>query len=122
MKYFTKDHEWVEVDGDVANIGISKYAADELGDITYVELPAVGTDLIVGDAIGVVESVKAASDIYAPVSGTVVEANSTLEDDPGLMNSAAEAEGWICKIENVDPNELKELMDEDAYSEFLSNK
>lgn len=119
---FTKEHEWVEADGDLAVIGISKYAADELGDITYVELPADGTDLIVGDALGVVESVKAASDIYAPISGTVVQSNSVLEDDPGLINTSAEKDGWICKIENFDPNEMNELMDENAYSEFLKQK
>lgn len=119
MKYYSKEHEWARIDGEVAVIGISEHAAHELGDITYVELPAEDADLIVGDALGVVESVKAASDVYAPISGTVCEVNSELEDDPGLINSSAEDKGWICKIENFDLAELEELMDEKAYAKYL---
>ena len=122
MKYFSKDHEWVVVDGDTVLIGISKFAADELGDITYVELPEKGCDLGVGDVLGVVESVKAASDIYSPVKGSVCEINEALEDDPGIINSSPEQDGWICKIENFDPNDLKEMMDEKAYAEYLKEQ
>ena len=118
-KYFTKDHEWVKVDGDEAVIGISTYAARELGDITYVELPKEDSDVIVGDTIGVVESVKAASDVYSPVSGTVSSVNKALDDDPGIINHSPEERGWICKLENIDLAELEELMDETAYAKFL---
>ncbi len=120
MKYYSKDHEWVEVNGDEeAVIGITEYAANELGDITYVELPPVEEDLIVGDTLGVVESVKAASDVYAPVSGTVSAVNEKLEDDPGLINSSSEDEGWICKLENIDMAEIEELMSEADYQKYL---
>jgi len=119
MKYYSKEHEWVEVEGDIATIGITKYAADELGDITYVELPQEDSDVIVGDVLGVVESVKAASDVYSPISGTVASANSDLDDDPSLVNSAPEGKGWICKLENIDLAELEELMDEKAYAKYL---
>ena len=119
MKRYTEDHEWVEIDGDIGVVGITQHAAAELGDITFVELPEVGTDLIVGDTLAVVESVKAASDIYSPVSGTVKEANTTLDDDPGVINSSAEGEGWICKLENCDIAEVEELMDEKAYLKYI---
>ncbi len=119
MKYFTKDHEWVIVDGDEAIIGISAHAAEELGDLTYVELPEVGADVIVGDTLGSVESVKAASDIYAPISGTVMAVNTNLEDDPSILNQAAETDGWICRLENIDLTELDELMSEDKYMKFI---
>lgn len=119
MKYYSKDHECVWLDGEVACVGISKHAADELGDITYVELPEVGQDLIVGDTLGVVESVKAASDVYAPISGTVFAINERLEEDPGILNSSPEEEGWICKLDNIDHDELEELMDEKAYAKYL---
>ena len=119
-KYFTKDHEWVRIDGDDAVIGISTYAAKELGDITYVELPKEGADVIVGDTIGVVESVKAASDVYSPISGTVCSVNKALDDDPGIINHSPEEKGWICKLENIDLVELEDLMDEAAYEKFLA--
>jgi len=118
-KKYTKDHEWVVVEGDVATVGITEHAAKELGDITFVELPGIDTDLIVGDTLGVVESVKAASDIYSPVSGTVSAVNKELEESPEMINDSAEKEGWICKISNVDPEEVSGLMDEKAYSEFV---
>ena len=120
-KKYTKEHEWVVVDGDVATVGISEHAAKELGDITFVELPELETDLIIGDSFGVVESVKAASDIYSPVSGTVVAVNKELLDSPEIINDSAEKNGWICKIGNVDPEELNNLMDEAAYAEYLSS-
>lgn len=119
MKYYSADHECVWLEGEVAYVGISKHAAEELGDITYVELPSVGQDLILGDTLGVVESVKAASDVYAPVSGTVIAVNDRLVDDPGLINNSAEEEGWICKLDNIDHDELDELMNEEAYEKYL---
>ena len=121
MRKFTEDHEWVEIDGDIAYVGITGHAADELGDITFVELPEIGTDVIVGDVLGVVESVKAASDIYAPISGTVKEVNVELDDDPGMINTSAEEKGWICKLENYDISEMDILMDEDAYKKYLKD-
>ena len=121
MRNYTKDHEWVQVEDDLAVVGISEHAAKELGDITFVELPDVGTDFIVGDVLAVVESVKAASDTYAPISGTVKEANVSLEDDPGLINQSSEEKGWICKLENFDIAEVEDLMDEEAYQKFLQD-
>ena len=121
MKRYTKKHEWVELEGDIALVGISKHAADELGDITFVELPAIGTDVIVGDPVTVVESVKAASDIYAPVSGTVKEVNISLEEDPGTINSSPEEEGWIYKLDNIDISEIDDLMDKAAYDKYLES-
>ncbi len=118
-RHYTKDHEWVSVDGEEAVIGISNFAAKELGDITYVELPKEGSDVIVGDTIGVVESVKAASDVYSPISGTVISVNKALDDDPGIINHSPEERGWICKLDNIDLDELEELMDEAAYAKFL---
>ena len=118
-KHYTKDHEWVKVEGDDVVIGISEHAAKELGDITYVELPKEDADVIVGDSIGVVESVKAASDVYSPVSGTVVAVNKALDDDPGIINASPEERGWICKLANIDLAELEDLMDEAAYEKYL---
>ena len=119
MRYYSEDHEWVEVSGEDATIGISEYAANELGDITYVDLPHEDDDFIVGDILGVVESVKAASDIYSPISGTVTAVNDALEDDPGLINSSPEDKGWICKLTNIDSSELDDMMNAAAYAKFL---
>lgn len=119
MRYYSEDHEWVEVNGDTATVGISEYAANELGDITYVELPNEEDDFIVGDVLGVVESVKAAADIYSPISGTVKAVNEALEDDPGLINSSPEEKGWICRLSNIDSSELDDMMNESAYEKFL---
>lgn len=121
MKYYSKDHEWVKAIGEEAYIGVSEFAAKELGDITFVELPDLGKDLIVGDVLGVVESVKAASDVFSPISGTVTEVNMELDDDPGRINTSAEEDGWICKLENIDLGELEDLMDEKAYQKFLKS-
>ena len=118
-KYYAKSHEWVIVDGDEATVGISAYAADELGDITYVELPKEDSDIIVGDIIGNVESVKAASEVFAPISGTVTEINHELDDDPGIVNRSPEDRGWFFKLENIDLTELEDLMDEAAYQKYL---
>ncbi|MBR2365062.1 MAG: glycine cleavage system protein GcvH [Lentisphaeria bacterium] len=118
-KYYSKTHEWVSVDGDEAVIGISAYAAEMLGDISYAEIPEEGTDLIVGDTVGDVESVGESREVYSPISGTVIEVNSRLEDDPGLISGDPEGKGWICKLDNIDLDELEELMDEAAYAKYL---
>ncbi|HEX9904399.1 MAG TPA: glycine cleavage system protein GcvH [Propylenella sp.] len=117
---FTKDHEWVAVDGETATVGISAYAADQLGDVVYVELPAVGRMVKKGDAAAVVESVKAASDVYSPVSGEVTETNAALTDNPQTVNEAAESGGWFMKLKIADKSELDGLLDEKAYRDFLT--
>jgi glycine cleavage system H protein len=118
-KFFTKEHEWVEIDGKQATVGISKHAAHELGDITYVELPQMGKIVKQFETLAGIESVKAASDIYSPVSGKVLQVNDKLEDTPELVNESAEDAGWICKLELAGEGELGSLMDAAAYDEFL---
>jgi glycine cleavage system H protein len=122
MKRYTKTHEWIEVDGDEATMGITAHAAKELGDITYVESPSKGYDMIMGDKVGMLESVKAASDIYAPTSGTIISINKRLGDDPGLVNRSPEGEGWIFKLTNIDFVECETLMDKEAYDKMLKEK
>jgi glycine cleavage system H protein len=119
MKKYTKEHEWVEIKGVEAIVGITAHAAKELGDITFVEMPPEGTDLIVGDVLGTIESVKAASDIYAPVSGTVCSINKDLEEEPAIVNNSPEGKGWICRLDNIDLVELEELMSEEQYEKYL---
>jgi glycine cleavage system H protein len=119
-RYFTKDHEWIDVDGDVGTVGITDYAQGQLGDITFVELPEVGASVAQGGAVSVVDSVKAASDVYSPVSGTVTEINGELEGVPELVNSDAEASGWLFRLTLSDPGELDELMDRAAYDEYAA--
>jgi glycine cleavage system H protein len=119
MIRYTKEHEWVNIEGTTAAVGISHHAQEALGDITFVELPAVGKVLKAGDAVGVVESVKAASDIYSPISGTVSEVNSNLDGAPELINQSPEANGWICKLINITAADADKLMDEAAYQAFL---
>ncbi len=119
-RYFTEDHEWVDVDGDIGTVGISEYAQSQLGDIVFVDVPEDGKALSKGDEAAVVESVKAASDVYSPVSGNVLEGNSQLADDPSLVNSDAEGEGWFFKITLSDPSERETLMDETAYEAFVA--
>ena len=118
--YFTQDHEWIAVDGDSATVGITDYAQAQLGDVVFVEVPPVGTEVAKGKEAAVVESVKAASDVYAPVSGTVTEANSALEADPALVNTSPEGEGWFFKLKLANPGELEGLMDETAYKAFVA--
>ena len=118
-KFFTKEHEWVEVVGEQATVGISEHAAHELGDITYVELPKIGKSVKQFDTLAAIESVKAASDIYAPLSGKVAEVNDALDEAPELVNQGAEAQGWICKLEGFDSAELSALMNAAAYAEYL---
>jgi glycine cleavage system H protein len=118
---YTKEHEWVRIDGELAAMGISDHAQEQLGDVVFVELPAIGKRVARGDALAVVESVKAASDVYAPVGGEVVEVNEPLNDDPALVNSGAESTGWFCKLRLADPAELEQLMDADAYQAYLAS-
>ena len=115
---YTEDHEWITVDGDVGTIGISPYAAKALGDVVFVELPDVGTELDKGDEAAVVESVKAASEVYAPIGGEVIEVNTVLEDAPETVNASADGDGWFLKIKIADAGELDGLMDAAAYAEF----
>jgi glycine cleavage system H protein len=116
---FTKDHEWVELDGEVATVGITAYAAEQLGDVVFVETPEVGRRVKAGDAFAVVESVKAASDVYAPISGEVVEANGQVSDAPETVNAAPEGAGWFAKLKIANPAELDQLMDRAAYEAYL---
>ena len=118
-KYYTKEHEWVEIDGTQATVGISAHAAKELGDITYVELPQIGKMVKQFGSLAGIESVKAASDIYAPVSGKVIQVNDKLDDTPELVNQGAESQGWICKLDGVDASETGALMDATAYAAYL---
>lgn len=114
--YFTEDHEWISLDGDIATVGITNHAQEQLGDLVFVELPDTGSTVSKGDDAVVVESVKAASDVYAPVSGEITETNSSLDDDPNIVNNAAQSEGWLFKMKMSDKSELDGLMDEAAYN------
>ncbi len=117
--YFTTDHEWISVEGGSATVGITDYAQAQLGDVVFVEVPPVGTRVAKGKEAAVVESVKAASDVYAPVSGEVTEGNGALEADPALVNSSPEGDGWFFKLTLNDPTELDGLMDATAYKAFV---
>jgi glycine cleavage system H protein len=119
MRYYTKDHEWVDVDGVTATVGITDYAQGQLGDVVFVELPEAGRSVSAGKEAAVVESVKAASEVYAPVSGTVTEANPALADTPDLVNSSPEGDGWFFRLTLSDSAELDGLMDEGAYKAFV---
>jgi len=116
---FTKDHEWVELAGDVATIGITAYAAEQLGDVVFVEVPEAGKTVKAGDQFAVVESVKAASDVYAPVSGQVVEGNPALSDTPETVNASPEAAGWFARLKVANPADVEALMDRAAYEAYL---
>ncbi|MCW2284767.1 glycine cleavage system H protein [Rhodoblastus acidophilus] len=119
---FTKDHEYIVVDGDIGAVGITDYAQGQLGDVVFVELPAVGKQTKTGEQAGVVESVKAASDVFAPISGEVVEVNTALEDNPALVNEDAQGKGWFYKVKIADPAELDKLLDEAAYKALLDSQ
>jgi glycine cleavage system H protein len=119
-RYFTQDHEWIDVDGSSGTVGITDYAQSQLGDITYVDLPAAGSAVKKGDAPCVVDSVKAASDVYSPVSGTVSDINEALEGEPELVNTDAEKSGWLFRLELSDPGELDGLMDRAAYDAYVA--
>ena len=119
-KHYTKEHEWITVDGDIATVGITNHAQEQLGDVVFVELPAIGKTVIKGGDAAVVESVKAASEVYAPVSGAVVEVNKELEGDPALVNREAEGAAWFMKVKLKDKAELADLMDKAAYDKFVA--
>ena len=117
---YTKEHEWARLDGDTATVGLSNYAQEQLGDIVYIDLPDQGTALEKGAEAAVVESVKAASEVYTPVSGEVTEANAALTDDPAKVNGDAEGEGWLFKIKVAEPGQLDDLMDAAAYKDYVA--
>ena len=119
---YTKQHEWVDVKGDAATIGITDYAQQELGDVVFVELPKPGASVTAGKSFGTVESVKAVSEIYSPVSGEVVEANAALHDTPEKINSDPHGAAWLVKVRLANPTELKDLMDATAYEAFIADK
>jgi glycine cleavage system H protein len=119
-RYFTEDHEWIDIDGDIATVGITEYAQGQLGDIVFVDVPDEGREFSRGDEAAVVESVKAASDVYAPVSGEVIEGNPALVANPALVNEEPEGDGWFFKLRLADPGELDGLMDEAKYADFVS--
>jgi glycine cleavage system H protein len=118
---YTSEHEWIRLDGDVATVGISAYAQEQLGDVVYVELPEVGRAVAAGDDMAVVESVKAASEVYAPVEGEVAAVNNDLADKPELINDDAEGAGWFVRLKGVDASALDGLMDADAYAKYLQS-
>ena len=117
--YFTREHEWISVDGDIATVGISNHAQEQLGDIVFAEVPETGRRLSKGQEAAVVESVKAASDVYAPVSGEVIEGNQAVADDPALVNSDPEGDGWFFKLKLDNPGELDGMIDEGAYRDWV---
>jgi glycine cleavage system H protein len=119
MIKYTPDHEWLNIDGDVATIGITRYAADQLGDLVYVELPDVGAVFDKGADAATVESVKAASEVYAPLEGEIVAVNEALSDDPSLINSDPAGKGWMFKMKLADPSAAEALLDEDAYTKLI---
>jgi len=120
--YYTQEHEWIRVEGDQATVGITDFAQGQLGDIVFVELPEAGRQVTKGSEAAVVESVKAASDVYAPVSGEVTEANPALADDPSLVNTAPEGDGWFFRLRLADAGELEGLMDAEAYKRFCDSQ
>lgn len=120
-RYFSQEHEWIEIEGDLGTVGITDYAQGQLGDITFVDLPEAGAAFGKGDSVAVVDSVKAASDVYTPVSGTIAEANSALSDEPELVNTQAETGGWLFRVTLSDASELEALMDETAYKQYVES-
>ncbi|MBO6836087.1 MAG: glycine cleavage system protein GcvH [Alphaproteobacteria bacterium] len=118
---YSEEHEWIEIDGDIATVGITNHAQEQLGDIVFVELPEVGATLNKDDEAGVVESVKAASEVYAPIGGEITEVNEALTDNPGTVNEDAEGDGWFFKMTIADPGELKDLMSESEYKDFIED-
>ena len=119
---FSEEHEWVSVDGDVATVGISNFAQEQLGDVVFVELPDIGRTVTRGDEVAVVESVKAASEVYTPLSGEILEVNKALADEPGTVNASAEADGWFYRLRMSDASEVDELMDAAAYKTFADEQ
>jgi glycine cleavage system H protein len=121
-RQYSKEHEWVLVDGNTVTVGVTEYAAEQLGDIVYVELPQQGEEFSQGETFGVLESVKAVSDCFAPISGTITESNDLLADSPEIVNEDAHGEGWMVKMKVGDPSELDSLMDHEAYEEFVKEE
>lgn len=119
---YSDQHEWVRVDGDIGTVGISDFAQGQLGDVVFIELPSVGKVVVQGEEVAVVESVKAASEIYSPISGEVIEVNEALVDQPGAVNEAAEGEGWFFRLKLADPSELDDLMDSDDYKTYADRE
>ena len=119
--YYTSEHEWIRVEGDIGTVGISQYAQEQLGDVVFVDLPQAGRTVAKGESVAVVESVKAASDIYSPASGEVIEANAALAESPGVVNADPMGKGWFFKIKLSDKGELSGLMDEAAYNDFVKS-
>ena len=119
---YSDQHEWVRVDGDIGTVGISDFAQGQLGDVVFIELPSVGKVVVQGEEVAVVESVKAASEIYSPVSGEVIEINEALVDQPGAVNEAAEGEGWFFRLKLADPSEIDDLMDGDDYKTYADRE
>ncbi|MBN2406273.1 MAG: glycine cleavage system protein GcvH [Elusimicrobia bacterium] len=117
--YYTKDHEWVKVEGNTATVGITEYAAKQLGDVTFVEKPVTGKDIKKGQVLCDVESVKAASEVYSPVSGKIAQVNGSMEEFPGIVSSLPESDGWIAKIEMSDPSEASQLMNAQQYGDYI---
>lgn len=117
--YFTEDHEWIRVEGDIATVGITQYAQEQLGDLVFVDLPAKGKKVTKGGAAVVVESVKAASDVYAPVDGEITDVNGALSSDPAIVNGAPEGDGWLWKMKLANPSQLEGLMDKAAYDKMV---
>lgn len=117
---YTEDHEWISVEGDIATVGITNHAQEQLGDVVFVDLPEVGASVEKGGDAAVVESVKAASDVYAPIDGEIVEVNGSLVDDPSLVNSDAQGSGWFMKVKIADASQLEGLMDDAAYQEHIA--
>ncbi|MDF2639712.1 MAG: gcvH [Novosphingobium lindaniclasticum] len=120
-RYFSQEHEWIEIEGDLGTVGITDYAQGQLGDITFVDLPEAGAVFGKGDSVAVVDSVKAASDVYTPVSGAIAEANGALIDEPELVNTQAETGGWLFRVTLSDASELEALMDEAAYKQYVES-
>jgi glycine cleavage system H protein len=120
-KRYTKDHEWLVLDGDIATVGITDHAQEQLGELVFIELPTLEREVAAAEACAVVESVKAASDVYAPLAGKVVEVNETIVEDPSIVNSDAEGEGWFFRLELDNTDEFDELMDQEAYDEYLES-
>jgi len=118
--HYTQEHEWIRIEGDTGTIGISNYAQEQLGDIVYIELPEAGAEIAQSEQVAVVESVKAASEIYAPAGGTVTEVNEKLSDEPGTVNGDATGDGWFVKLKLTDPGEIEGLMDEAAYKDYVA--
>ncbi len=121
MKYYTEDHAWVEIVSDEATIGISEYAIERLGEVTYVQLPDEEEDFIIGDPLGRIETDDDSMDIYAPISGTVSQINEALADDPELVNDSPEEKGWLCRLTNFDGSEVDDMMDEDTYLRYIED-